>query len=791
MAADNIFDPWARFPNVDAPPREGEGKPANIFDQFDADRPHVRPGQLPYMPPLRGDPIEELPAPHPNVPWGTPDVEAAAYAQRGPGVFGKALGTLGLDASGRRAATTWPEAVENTTKGMSLLNFAHDVYQAAKRLKEHGGLPPEGDPYRGQAPIDALAVAGTAGVGSLAGERPPGAFGTFVGRQWAEGRAANGGKMTGKQVLDMADTFEQNGLPDDFIRRTGREMIARGDDPALGDFHKGADGFWKLEVSDKRVSDKGFRYEPAGPAESTVGQEITHPDLFEGLPELQRTTLRRIPGTDAQSGFRPGHPELGVPIPNKIDVAQSNQGRATDALHELQHDVSFKEGFARGGDEELFKDGGELAHLRKPGEKPRDAYLRMVGELDAIVTEARSKMSTAERIGTPVELTLRQLQRWKLIPEGEPIVAFYNRNNMPSVERSPRNPNEPSAFEQAQEEHWGEAGQRGAAIEQAVERQNSPQAGPASPRVIEKLGREDQLGRAADTLASNVSALETSMRMRGAKPDEIAKAIETNFGDQVGKVDPQDIANRTAWWHVATDSPANQASGVGGKRIPWSQEEREILARGLKSGASYTEIAKQIADVSGRSLNPNSVNSARINFGLPGNRRNLDLNALWPREANVMLFHLYEQGMPISRMAGELGKAFGQEYSAKAVGDQIERMRIRPRGPQGGDTGGQGNWQPDALALLKDEMAAGTSSAAQIADLIQKETGQVVSRPAVLGKMTRVREEQMRASLVEDLAKLGKSLPDRGKRGTVLRSSSLPISISDDQDDRVRTWGGY
>jgi hypothetical protein len=163
-------DPWARFPDApgthpggwpksQAPPELPRSRLDRAFDeQLDRGALH----------------------PKPNVPWGTPNVEAAAYAHRGPGIFGKALGALGLDASGRRAATTWPEAMENTAKGTSLLNFAHDVYQAAKRLKERGGLPPEGDPYREQAPIDAFAVAGTAGLGSLAGESPPGAFGTFV-----------------------------------------------------------------------------------------------------------------------------------------------------------------------------------------------------------------------------------------------------------------------------------------------------------------------------------------------------------------------------------------------------------------------------------------------------------------------------------------------------------------------------------------------------------------------------------------------------------------------------------
>src|SRR5262249_13324776 len=120
----------------------------------------------------------------------------------------------------------------------------------------------------------AKASALTLGPGALA-SRPAGSIGTFVGRRWAEGRAANGGPSTGKRVFEMADVMQQNGLPEDFIRRAGKDVIARGDDPALGDFHLGNDGEWKLEISDR-----GLHYpRGGGPTVSTVGRQVTHPDL--------------------------------------------------------------------------------------------------------------------------------------------------------------------------------------------------------------------------------------------------------------------------------------------------------------------------------------------------------------------------------------------------------------------------------------------------------------------------------------------------------------------------------
>jgi hypothetical protein len=579
--------------------------------------------------------------------------------------------------------------------------------------------------------------------------------------------------MTGQRVLELADTMEKNGLPEDFIRRAGKHLIVEGDDPALGDFHKGEDGEWKLEVSDE-----GLRYPPSGSSVSTVGAQAEHPDLFEGLPQLKETELHRVKGMRGGGSFRPGNPEFGVPP--LIQVNQTASARKGHFAHELQHNASFEEGFARGGEPDEFKDGGALAHLRLPGETPTDAYRRLLGEWDANVTKERMDMSAQQRRDTPIEETVEELQRRRIIAPGPAIIKFYRNPtaNDLSLSRSmpepPRDPSEPSAFEQAQEEHWGEAGRRGFAREQAIERQNTPRA---QPQRIEQLSREDQLGRTADALAENVSALEKSMRLQGSPPSEIANAIETRFGDQVGKVDPKDIADRTAWWHVATDNGGSR--GKGGRFDPWSKEERDILARGMKEQLSYKDIAKQITDFSGRVASPESIYSARQNFGWPGIRKNSDMGDLWPREANVMVAHLYDQKMPVGQMAKELSNAFGKDYSPKTVGDQLERLLRKPgtlRGEQ---------WQPEATDLLKDELASGTP-AHKIAELIQKETGQVVTRAAVLGKANRLREQQMRENLAEDLAKSGKNMPERTK---ILRAFGLPV-VSDHLDhDRIMNWG--
>jgi hypothetical protein len=126
----------------------------------------------------------------------------------------------------------------------------------------------------------------------------------------------------------------------------------------------------------------------------------------------------------------------------------------------------------------------------------------------------------------------------------------------------------------------------------------------------------------------------------------------------------------------------------------------------------------------------------------------------WPREANLTLAQLYqggEGGNTVAGLAANLSKVFGQHFTPDNVARQIDILRLDPRvaKPQN-FVGYTGEWQPDALALLK---ANPGMKAKNLADLIQQQTGQVTNKDIVGGRRARIREEKMRAELAEDLDK--------------------------------------
>ena len=90
------------------------------------------------------------------------------------------------------------------------------------------------------------------------------------------------------------------------------------------------------------------------------------------------------------------------------------------------------------------------------------------------------------------------------------------------------------------------------------------------------------------------------------------------------------------------------------------------------------------------------------------------------------------------------------------------------------------------MAILQSDRVNGMS-AAQIANLIEQETGQVTTKNAVIGKLNRLRQDRQRAALAEDLA----------KSGIKLKAAGVPISTNNDRRrrmnvwDRINFWGGY
>jgi hypothetical protein len=160
------------------------------------------------------------------------------------------------------------------------------------------------------------------------------------------------------------------------------KMEAQGVDPRViwketGNW-RGPDGQWRQEISDKAAQYVG------GPQGAPAGQVMSHPELQAAYPDLMQTPVYEKPTTDI-SAFRQGRIDLGTQQPKDAKSA---------LLHELQHPIQEKEGFAKGGTPE-------------PSVRQADAIL----ELDPIIDEYRElwrSLRGQERPKTPLGLSLKE-----------------------------------------------------------------------------------------------------------------------------------------------------------------------------------------------------------------------------------------------------------------------------------------------------------------------------------------------------------------------------------------------
>ena len=279
-----------------------------------------------------------------------------------------------------------------------------------------------------------------------------------IGALGGERGAANlavADRPAAKDAIKLAERMEAAGKDRDAIwESTAAYLKTR--DPALIGVFRGVDGKWRFEIDDSRSRWKGPDWQEVSPGNAVRGKFsafIDHPDLFVAYPapaEFRTNYFRvdpnRLPpnGSVPHGSYNPQTKELAIKAAPPEFMAPRSTG-----MHEIQHAIQEREGFASGGNinnrinVQLYnqlsdhintikeearggltaKQAAEIDRLREIQKaifsSPEEAYRRLAGEVDARNVQTRLNMTPDERRLSPP---------WKTqdVPDEQQIVRYGN-----------------------------------------------------------------------------------------------------------------------------------------------------------------------------------------------------------------------------------------------------------------------------------------------------------------------------------------------------------------------------
>lgn len=207
-----------------------------------------------------------------------------------------------------------------------------------------------GDVYQGSIPYSNLPLAARefansmAGGGLAVGSAPQGALGIFAGRR---------AKTANLEALNDAKQYAANGVDRDRI------WVNTG-------WFQGTDGEWRFEIPDRKATLGKLPINEFGAGDTIslplfdeipLSKVINHPELFKAYPELANIPVK-------STGFNFG---VKGSVNEDYSAMRLAGGDPRDvrstALHEIQHLIQGREGFAEGGSPGQFigKEGLEAA----------------------------------------------------------------------------------------------------------------------------------------------------------------------------------------------------------------------------------------------------------------------------------------------------------------------------------------------------------------------------------------------------------------------------------------------
>ena len=251
------------------------------------------------------------------------------------------------------------------------------------------------------------------------------------------GANANGANL---ESLQEAQAMQEAGADMESIRK------------ATG-WHQFADGKWRFEIDDSRMQ---LRTDAADiPNYTTLGELVDAPELFEAYPDMADLSVTFHTLEDGQNG---GYSRMFDDIELSRDLKNRPEALLNSLIHEVQHAIQNREGFASGAnpaywnrrmengfDSRTAEERREGAQLQEQYEQMRESdpqFVAAMEELDAMapkVPRGKIDLNTWEQIEPDPPEWVRYDERRDQLEEqyGDRVWDWYSLRD--SIDRNARN----------------------------------------------------------------------------------------------------------------------------------------------------------------------------------------------------------------------------------------------------------------------------------------------------------------------------------------------------------------
>ena len=251
------------------------------------------------------------------------------------------------------------------------------------------------------------------------------------------GANANGANL---ESLREAQAMQEAGADMESIRK------------ATG-WHEGMDGKWRFEINDSRMQ---LRTDAADiPNYTTLGELVDAPELFEAYPDMADLSVTFHTLEDGQNG---GYSRKFDSIELSRDLKNRPEALLNSLIHEVQHAIQSREGFASGAnptywnrrmengfDSRTAEERREGARLQEQYEQIRESdpqFVAAMEELDAMapkVPRGKVDLNTWEQIEPDPPEWVRYDERRDQLEEqyGDRVWDWYSLRD--SIDRNARN----------------------------------------------------------------------------------------------------------------------------------------------------------------------------------------------------------------------------------------------------------------------------------------------------------------------------------------------------------------